>query len=255
VEVNFSDSTGYMNETVNSISESLDGSEAIGSGSNREKVNSGVAHRYHFSPDLVMHSAPTSLAAESLSSLVTQLISRHLKANRRAIALCSPTPGAGCSFMAANIAVAMAKSGATTLLLDANLRNPSIHEFIQTDAADKGFLQLITDERLTTSDVIHTNVMPNLSVIFSGGASEASGTLTTLRTKAILDSYIRDFDFVIIDTPPSSTSSDAVRIASVVKYAAIIVRKDETFVNDVKVLVDELKANSADVLGLYINAA
>jgi len=243
-----------MSDTVNSMSEKSGSQDILEQVSSGRSMAADNAARYEFSSDLVVQTAPSSLAAESLSALVTQLISRHLKVNRRGIALCSPTLGTGCSFMAANLAFAMANSGARTLLLDANLRSPSIHEFIRPQNADTGFLQLISDETLKTSDVIHSDVAPNLSVIFSGGTSAASGILATRRAKSILDNYIRDFDFVIVDTPPSSNSSDAVRIASIVKYAAIIVQKDETFVNDVKVLVDELRANGADVLGIYINA-
>lgn len=243
-----------MNESASSTSEIPSDPETMTEPEEIGLVPDVDTPTYTFSPDLVVQTDPASIVAESLSALVTQLISRHLKVNRRGIVLCSPSEGTGCTFMASNLAFAIANSGARTLLLDANLRSPGVQNFVQSDQAERGLLQLLTDETLATRDVVHTDVVSNLSVIYSGGTSVNSGILATRRFKSILDDYLRDFDFVIVDTPPSSTCSDAVRIASLVKYAAIIVRKDETYVNDVKVLVDELKANDAEVLGVYINA-
>lgn len=243
-----------MSESVSSTSDITSDPEILTESEGIGAAAEVTTPTYTFSPDLVVETDPASIAAESLSALVTQLISRHLKVNRRGIVLCSPSKGTGCTFMASNLAFAIANSGARTLLLDANLRSPGVQDFVQSDQAERGLLQLLTDETLATRDVVHTDVVPNLSVIYSGGTSANSGIFATRRFKSILDDYLRDFDFVIVDTPPSSTCSDTVRIASLVKYAAIIVRKDETFVNDVKVLVDELKANDAEVLGVYINA-
>ena len=78
------------------------------------------------SDEVVVLSDPTSPDAEALRLLRTQIIAQHVGAGRRAFAVCGATDGAGASYIAANLAVALSQVGIKTLLVDANLRNPRI---------------------------------------------------------------------------------------------------------------------------------
>ena len=210
--------------------------------------------KYRFSRQLVLLSEPDSLAAESISTLLSQLLSQHVQDYRRAIAFCAATPDAGCSFMAANVAVAMAQAGVKTLLVDANLRDPAIQDYIVPPVDRGGLLQCVQSEDVDLFDVIHPDVIPGLSVMYTGGVSSQSGLLASSRFKTLIANCMRDYDLTIVDTPPANRSSDAQRLTNILRYALVIVRKDKSYVSDVRKLMHDLEANRAQVLGTYLNA-
>ncbi|MFZ4381983.1 MAG: hypothetical protein ACOYO0_08475 [Sandarakinorhabdus sp.] len=76
------------------------------------------------SDELVVLSDPGSVRAESIRMLRTQVIAQHIKNGRRGLAVVASADGHGCSFVAANLAVAMAQVGFKILLVDANMRSP-----------------------------------------------------------------------------------------------------------------------------------
>ena len=208
---------------------------------------------YRLSDKLVLLSDNTSIAAESISMLLSQLLSQHVQDYRRAIAFCSPTADTGCTFMAANVAVGMARAGVRTLLVDGNLRDPAIHEYIEPAQDRGGLLQCLEHDDIEISDVVHGEVIPNLSVLYSGGTSSVSGLLASSRFKALIATCMRDFDLTIMDTPPANRSSDALRLGNILRYTLIVVRKDKSYLSDVRKLVSDLQANRAQVVGTYLN--
>lgn len=211
------------------------------------------ANNYRFSDKLLLLSDSNSIAAESISTLLSQLLSQHVQDYRRAIAFCSATPDTGCSFLAANVAVGMARAGVKTLLVDGNLRDPTIHDYIEPAEDRGGLLQCLEQDGVDLGDVVHGEVIPNLSVLYSGGISTVSGLLASSRFKTLIASCMRDFDLTIMDTPPANRSSDTQRLANILRYTLIVVRKDKSYLSDVRKLVSDLQANRAQVVGTYLN--
>ncbi|QWC56603.1 diutan polysaccharide export protein [Erythrobacter sp. 3-20A1M] len=216
-------------------------------------VDQDVAPGHELSDRLVMLSRTGSTQAESISMLHSQLLSRHVHDYRRGIAFCSASDGTGCSYMAANIACAMAMSGIRTLLLDANLRDPEIDGYFTPREDRGGLLDCLGTDQRDPGSVVHREVIPNLSIIYSGGSSRESGLLSSTRFADIVGACMRDYELTIIDTPPANKSSDALRIANVLRYALIVARKDRSYVKDIRKLVDDLRVNRAEVLGTYLN--
>ncbi len=208
---------------------------------------------YRLSDKLVLLSGSGSIAAESISTLLSQLLSQHVQDYRRAIAFCSATPDTGCTFMAANVAVGMARAGVKTLLVDGNLRDPAIDQYIAPAEDRGGLLQCLQHDDIDVADIIHHDVIPNLSVLYSGGTTQSSGLLASTRFKSLIATCMRDFDLTIMDTPPANRSSDAQRLANILRYTLIVVRKDKSYLSDVRKLVGDLQANRAQIVGTYLN--
>ena len=96
--------------------------------------------------------------------------------------------------------------------------------------------------------------MPNLSILFSGGpVAEAQELLASARFEALTDFCMREFDATIVDTPPANTFSDVNRICNIVSYCLIVARRDKSYVNDLKLLAGQLKADHAQVIGTVLN--
>jgi protein-tyrosine kinase len=217
-----------------------------------------IDSRHRLSPSVSVLSEPGGARAESIGSLRTHLLAQHVRDGRRSLAICSATAGAGCSYVATNLAAAMAMAGIKTLLIDANLRDPGLEAFIepvaQSGQPQPGLSQYLSDPTIEAGDIIHNDVLSNLSVIYAGAATaNAQELLASAGFKQLFDDCMRDFDLTIIDTPPSSICADARRVAAVARHALIVVRRHRGFVSDVKTLGEELKADHANVVGTFLN--
>lgn len=203
--------------------------------------------------NLVAATRPGSIQAESFRALRSNLLSQHINRGRRALAICSPTATAGCSFVAANLAYVMAQSGVNTLLIDGNLREPGAHNFISSEAHGPGLGECLADDTLPLANVIK-RVQPSLSVLYAGNAGiAAADRLGSSVFRSLIAQCLRDFDLTIVDTPPSSVSADARRIGAVTHYALVVARRNLTLVKDVATLLDELAADGAEPIGTYLN--
>src|SRR5512143_3329642 len=91
----------------------------------------------------VMLSDPDGAAAEAIRVLRTSIQSQHLRAGRRALAICGPTPEVGCTFIAVNLAIALSQIGIKTLLVDGNLRTPSVHTYFDPPLGGVGLYECL----------------------------------------------------------------------------------------------------------------
>lgn len=210
--------------------------------------------RINFSSSLVQLRARDSVEGESIAALRNFLINQHVRDGRRALAVCAPRNGTGCTFVATNLAIAMAQAGLNTLLIDANLRDPGIDQLMAPTAPVPGlkdYLEATEDSPpYVVGQVIH-----NLSVLYAGGSAEnAQELLSSARLKTLFDDSVRSFDLTIVDCPPAANYSDARRIASLLRHAVVIARRDHSLAHDLKLLVGELKADRVNVVGTILNA-
>jgi capsular exopolysaccharide synthesis family protein len=194
------------------------------------------------------------LEAEAVRTMRTHIMARHVEDGRRGLAVCGPTAGVGSSFMAANLAVSLAQIGVKTLLIDGDLRAPAVQTFIEPTVATDGLVQSLVSPDQHPYDLIHPEVLPNLSVLFSGGVAEnAQELLGGERFKDLIDRCLRDFEFTVVDTPPIALCADARRIATVVGYGIIVARRHVTSFTDVGVLAAQLEEDGAKVVGTVLN--
>lgn len=215
-----------------------------------------MTHRDEFARELVTVTDPQGARAEAVRALRTHLIAQHVQGGRRALAICAPSAEVGCTFIAANLAVALSQVGIKTLLIDADLRNPMIDQFIVPEATTPGLRDCLASSEVSFSEAITAEVLPNLSVMFAGGvAPNPQELLGDERFRDLMEVCLRDFDMTIVDTPPANTSADARRISNVVGYGLVVARRDMSLVDDVRTLVGELQDDHAIVVGMVLNEA
>jgi capsular exopolysaccharide synthesis family protein len=209
---------------------------------------------YDFSPSLVMVSSPNDAAAEALRALRTHVMAQHIQEGRRALAVCAASAGVGCTFVAANLAVALSQIGVKTLLIEADLRRPGLGRYIGSPRSGPSLAQCLASDDLGFGDVVESDVLPNLSVIYSGGPAAAPQELLGgERFRQLMEFCLRDYDATIVDTPPANTCADARRISTVVGYSLIVVRRNRTYVDDIKTLAQQLEADRAKIVGTVLN--
>lgn len=210
---------------------------------------------FGFTADMPTVVDATGPEAEALRGLRTQIVGLHLEPGRRALVACAASDGVGCTFVAANLAASLSQIGVRTLLIEADLRRPSLDSMIQPRRAVPGLVQYLTGQD-ELDDVIQEDILPGLSVVYAGGvAAQPQELVSGPRFRSLIDSCIRNFDFTIIDTPPANTCADAIRISSIVGFALIVARKDQSFVHDLTVLADQLAQAHAETIGTVLNGS
>lgn len=218
-----------------------------------ELGSGGNAPTYTYTDRVKVVTDEASLVVEAIRALRGNLLSHHVKLGRRALTICAPSAGAGCSFISANLAIAFAQSGVNTLLVDGNLRDPSLHEFIACDQPTLGLSDCLNDAALPLRQVVH-RVQPTLSILYAGTPTpNASDVLSRDTFRGLAGHLLRDFELTIVDTPPSNQSADARRIASVFRHSLVVACSNRTYLKDVEVLIDELSADGSQVIGTFLN--
>lgn len=238
--------------------------EMLGQGSDGEAAQDDAADRsdvqaasftYGYSRRLACLSEPGGMAARGYRALQTHLLAGHVRDGRRGLAICAPTPEAGCTTVAVNLAIAFAQAGINTLLIDANLHRPAVHDFVRPEQPVRGLVQMLTAPAEQRADEIRRDVRPNLSVLYAGGASAKAHDLIASRGfKQIIDDCMRAFEFTIVDTPATDGSSDARQIAMGVRYGLVVARRDVTFLADIHRTVAELSSDRVRLVGSFLAA-
>lgn len=209
--------------------------------------------RYELSADLVTLSDARATEAEAIRTVRTHIMAQHIGDGRRGLSVCAPTSDLGCTFMAANLAVALSQVGVATLLIDANLRAPGVQSFIGPSALTAGLTECLIAGDNRGGDYIHHEILPNLSVMYAGGmADNPQELLGSEAFRGLIERCLRDFEFTIIDTPPSNGVADALRISSVIGYALVVAKANVSRSSDIVALAKQLRDDGAEVVGAVL---
>lgn len=224
-----------------------------------------LAQQYHYplaaedqrklSPELVTLNQPFSAQSEAFRALRSQIIMRVLGedgSERRSLAVVSPDNGDGKTFFAANLAVTLAQLGGRTLLVDADMRSPRLHEvFGLTNATG---LSGILSGRSENQVVQQVPSVPNLFLLPVGATPPNPVELVERPAFGLLVRELAGkFDHVVVDTPAGSLGSDAAVIASKCGAAVIIARKNSSRVEALQQLVSLLSDGNTKLAGVVIN--
>lgn len=222
------------------------------------EISSNLAHSVDFAlprhedpaRTIVLLTDPESTTAEAIRAVRTRVVAQHLRMGRRALAVCSVAPSARGSFVAANLAVAMAQVDIRTLLVDADLRFAPIASMFGLAEDEVGLSDALADEAVDPSDVVQPMPLPTLSIV-GAGRRPATGVeyLASARFGAIANRFMREHDLTIFNTTPSNRSADAQRVATIAGYALLVARKDQSYVRDLETLTNALKTDGASIAG------
>jgi len=193
---------------------------------------------------------PDSFKSESLRALRSQLLIRWLGAasSRRTLAITSARAGEGRSHLAANLAVIFAQLGCRTLLIDADLRKPRQH--LLFNLPDRVGLSTILAGRAERRSVVMPVGITGLHVLPAGAVPpNPLELLSRPAFAAMLEEVRTQYDVVLIDTPPASYFADAMGIAYQAGHALLVVRRDETRVDEASETLRSLAESGVSVVG------
>jgi receptor protein-tyrosine kinase len=209
-----------------------------------------------WSPRLVAAWAPDHRVVEQLRSVRMQLMlpAADGAVEPPVVAILGNERGVGRSFMAANLSILFAQLGCRTLLIDADLRNPSQHTLFKLDNS-QGLSTLLL--RPGSTDCIRrVDSLPHLHVLTAGPLPPNSRELLEQLSFGQLLKYVSgQCGAVIIDTPAIELGNDAHRVASHARQTLLVVRRGHTHATSARRLVDGLRRSGANLAGIIYNAS
>ncbi len=204
------------------------------------------------STEIILAHQPDHAHCESIRSLRTELLLR-CKGGRGAgiMALLSPCNGEGRSLLAAELAIAFAQLERRTLLVDADLRKPRQHHLFGADN------EIGLAQALTSGGPHHfhgVKGLPEMTLMTSGEVPQNPLELVSGRGfERAMGQWRRNFEFVILDTPPTTQYSDALAIAATAGNVLVLGRAASTRFSDLNEICRNLSSTQSHIHGAVIN--
>jgi capsular exopolysaccharide synthesis family protein len=172
--------------------------------------------------------------------------------NRSALAVTSPNRSDGRTFFAANLAVAFGQLPGRTVIVDADLRQPRLHEIFKAPGTT-GLTTLLSG-RTEASVIRAVDGLPNLFLLPAGPKPPNPSELFLKPAFTLLLTELTNkFDYVIVDTPAADHGSDARVIASRCGSALTVSRRNHTRLPELQKLVTQLGKSHVKMAGVVMN--
>lgn len=201
---------------------------------------------------LITHLYPKSTISEQYRMIRSNIMFSGVDKEIKKLVVTSAAPSAGKSTTAANIAVAYAQADKNVLLIDGDLRKPTVHYTFETKNVF-GLSNLIT-EQVTLSQAVQNTQVENLSILTSGPIPpNPSELLSSKRFKDLMTGLEEYFDIIIIDTPPVLAVTDAVIMSTVVDGTIIVTNVETNNKHHLLKAKEVLVTSDANLLGVVLN--
>ena len=204
--------------------------------------------------ELVTQVRPQSQMAESYRALRTSLLLSSLGAPPKTIMVTSARPQEGKTTTAINSAIVLAQKGVRVLLVDADLRRPSVHKTLGMGPRS-GLSNVLTGSATLEQTLAPSPILPNLFVLPAGTPPpNPAELLASSNMKDVLNQLGEQFDHIVIDTPPTLSVTDAVALSPRVDAIILVIRSGQTTKQALRRARDILMQVNAHVTGVLLNA-
>jgi succinoglycan biosynthesis transport protein ExoP len=197
---------------------------------------------------------PQSQMAESYRALRTSLLLSNLGAPPKVIMVTSSRPQEGKTTTSINTAIVLAQKGVRVLLMDADLRRPSIHKVLGMGPRS-GLSNVLTGSATLQQTITTSPVLPNLFIMAAGTPPpNPAELLASSNMKDLLAELRGMYDHIVIDTPPTLSVTDAVVLSPRADATILVIRSGQTTKQALRRSRDILMQVNAHVAGVLLNA-
>lgn len=197
--------------------------------------------------------SPKSLVAEAYRTIRTALMLSQAGEPPRTLLLSSAQSSEGKTTSTLNLAATLASSGGKVIVVDADLRRPSVHRYFKLRTGLPGLVEVLTGH-LRIDEVYYRDLMPGVTIVTSGKIPPNPAELLGSRQMAELVDYLAtQFDYVLIDSPPILPVTDSVILSRYVDGVLLVVKGSSTPRKVVRDASERLKGVGARVLGAILN--
>ena len=202
----------------------------------------------------VVIDSPSSPYAEAIQSIKLTVDHNSLAEGSKVIALTSCLPSEGKSTLAAAMAGLMAQSGARVILLDCDLRHPSLSRALAQNARG-GFLDVVAG-RLDLADAVWTDPITSMEFLPTGaerGVPNAAEILTSNAAKSLFDALQIRYDYVIVDLAPLVASVDVRAMSGLIDSYILVIEWGATKIDAVQYALRHARGVQANIVGAVLN--
>ncbi len=197
---------------------------------------------------------PQSQMAESYRALRTSLLLSNLGAPPKVIMVTSARPQEGKTTTSINTAIVLAQKGVRVLLMDADLRRPSIHKTLGMGPRS-GLSNVLTGSATVQQTIAASPILPNLFIMPAGTPPpNPAELLASSNMRDLLEELREQFDHIVIDTPPTLSVTDAVVLSPRADATILVIRSGQTTKQALRRARDILMQVNAHVAGVLLNA-
>lgn len=190
--------------------------------------------------------------AEAIDNVRATLMHDRAASGRQVIMVTSSATMEGNTVVASSLALSLARAGRRTLLVDGDLRSPSLHKLFSMPLED-GFSEVLRSE-IDLADAIKPTNNEGLYLLSAGVCNaEAIHLLATDQPQAIFEKLRDQFDYIVIDAPPVLGISDTLSLGQYIDGAILTVLRDHTEIRKVYKSVEMLRGMGVRVLGSVVN--
>ena len=189
---------------------------------------------------------------EAIRTLRNSILLSDFDRRLRSILVTSASPGEGKSTVACQLASTHAAQGHRTLLIDGDLRRPSVHKQFNLSAA-QGLSSVLTGEMDWRQAVVTVQTLPGLEVLTAGPPSRRAADLIGRSLGEVLEEAGREYDLVVLDAPPLLGFAEPLQMASVADGVIVVTRAGETSRKAVASVIHTLARLRANVVGIVLN--
>lgn len=214
------------------------------------KVDSKISH----DRSLYAHLQPQSDVSENFRTIRATVALADPEKDYRVVSVTSAAPTEGKSFIASNFAIVNAQMGLKTLLIDCDLRRPSLRATFEFEKGQKGLTQYIESGGGSVEDVIQHTEIPELDLIHSGNLSKNPYELVTSEIlKKLIAEVEKKYDRVVIDSPPILAVSDPLIVASLADGSLYVTKFDRSKRHLSVKCIEQLQNGGVNIIGAIIN--
>jgi capsular exopolysaccharide synthesis family protein len=206
--------------------------------------------------ELITIQRKLSMAAEAFRVVLTSILFSGENGGRpRVLVMTSAGPNEGKTTVSSNLAIALAEIRRKTLLIDADLRKPRIHQIFNLPN-DRGLSDLLAGDTPAGNNLLGTvqkTQIPDLFVLPSGTSSAGGSLLHSPVLPDLLKRFKREFDMVVIDTPPMLQMPDARVVGRLSDAVVMVIRAGHTTRDAAVAARERLTEDGTRVLGTILN--
>lgn len=195
---------------------------------------------------------------ESIRKLRTKVMREMEETGFKTLLVTSSIPGEGKTTLAVNLAISIAKQGKNVILIDGDLRNPSVAKAMNATEETHHSVEDVLSKMVHLKDALVPVEIPSgegtLNILYGNEDGNADTKLMGTKSMALLIQHCRkNADIVIIDTAPSGLLADAPIIAKYIEAALYVVRNDYTKLQQIREGINALAVSGIHLLGYVYN--
>ncbi len=215
----------------------------------------GQLPNIHVSDLPTVYQEPRSEYTEAIHALRTNLSFLSLAGNKKLLLVTSSMQNEGKSTISVNLAITYAQSGKRVLLVDSDIRNPSLYKYLARPKDAVGISNTLINE-IDFYDVVQKSILGIIGFDYLPGGDVPPNPVQLLESdkmRELLETSQHIYDLVILDTPPIGYFSDALLLARYADVVALVSRYNKTSRKELLASIDLLKKTNVTAVGVILN--